>query len=319
MGGGTRRKRASEERSESSEGGGAPSAPSAGVDLAAMRAMMTEVIAPLREDIGGMRAEMTGFRADLGALAGRVSVLEQQASAPSEPAAPPADGRPSEVPAPSAPRVPPVGTRGPAPTAPSAPSGFEALRIELVNLQDFARRFDQAMDGPECATYLTRLWGTLPAHFVASMLPLAEQLRRNARALCFVPCLHVRPGLTRDLRQSLLEHIRSQMDTGTFDRHGRRPRARWEPSPAQRPLSRLLAYGHRLTERLVERHPAFTTWKVQPAGTAVEVWLMQASARPVLALRADASHTTTFVVGNLGPLRKDVIQGVWTSIVSASA
>ena len=316
MGGGTRRKRASEERSESSEHGSGPSAPSAGVDMAAMRALMTEVIAPLREDIGGMRAEMTGFRADLGALAGRVTVLEQQASAPTGPAVPPAGGGPSVAPTPMAPRATPVWTGGP---APSAPPSFEALRIELVNLQDFARRFDHAMDGSECATYLMRLWGTLPAHFVASMLPLAEQLRRNARALCFVPCLHVRPGLTRDVRQSLLEQIRSQIDTGTFDRHGRRPRARWEPSPAQKPLSRLLAYGHRLTERLVEKHPAFATWKVQPAGTAVEVWLMQASARPVLALRADASHTTTFIVDNLGPLTKDVIQGVWTSIVSASA
>ena len=175
------------------------------------------------------------------------------------------------------------------------------------------------MDEVECGTYLTRLWDTMPALHHASLLPLAEQRRRNARALCFVPCLHVRPNLSRDARQRLLEHIRGQFDMGAFDRHRRRLWARWEPSPAQKPLSRLLAFGHRLTERLTEKHPVCSTWKVQSAGSSVEVWAMQQNTRPTLVLRANASHLPTFVLDSLGPLTKEVIHGEWTSIASGAA
>ena len=146
----------------------------------------------------------------------------------------------------------------------------------------------------------------MPADLRASLLPLAEQRRRNARALVFVPCLHVRPGLADSTRQTLLTHVPDQLATGAYNHNGRQPRARWDPGEARRPLSRLLAFGHRLTERLAARASELCTWKVQPSGNGLEVWHTSAGQRPSLVLSASAAHMVTFA-SSVGPVAEDTV------------
>ena len=190
-------------------------------------------------------------------------------------------------------------------------------RLELVNCHDFDKRFEQALDAGECAIVLRSLVGTLPSHLQQCLLPLPEQERRNNRALVFVPQLHLRPGVTSATRAELIDSVRTSLSSGNYDRHGRRPRVRWEPGPHQKPLSRLMAQGHRLTEKVCAAHGELSSWKVQSAGKAVEVWHCPVGGRPTLFIRFDESLVLSFVAENLGPVTADHARGWWREVTSS--
>ena len=210
----------------------------------------------------------------------------------------------------------PVG-RLAAASGPSERSDFVPSRIEIVNCHDYAKRFEQAYDEGECRAFIRAVTNSLPASAQQCLLPLREQERRNSRALVFMPFFRVKPGLSMEARQTLIEHIRSQLDSGAHDRHERRPRARWEPGPHQRPLSKLLALGHRLSERVHGSFPEYSTWKVQASGkSSVEVWLTRPLHRPILLARIDESLSLAYVVDEIGPLTADGIRDLWAQVNS---
>ena len=74
-----------------------------------------------------------------------------------------------------------------------------------------------AMDEAQCARWLTRLLEGMPASLRAHLLPLADQLRRNARAFVYVPAIHVRPNVSEGDRLRVISHIKDQMQTGNFN------------------------------------------------------------------------------------------------------
>ena len=138
----------------------------------------------------------------------------------------------------------------------------------------------------------------------------------------FVPTLYVVSNLSHSQRAQLMDSIRSALATGDHDRAlsggSRRPRARWEPSPAQRPISKLLALGHRLTERVALSHSELSQWKVQSAGRSVEVWLCRPSTRPVLFAKFDESTNLTYVIHDVGSVTAEAIRGYWMTVVAPS-
>ena len=172
------------------------------------------------------------------------------------------------------------------------------------------------MDETSAGRFLQSLVDTLPESLRACLLPMSDQLRRNSRALVFVPVLHVRPGLSDAQRANLLEHFRAQLSTGAYDRNSRQPRARWELRADQRPLNRLLGLAHRLTERLSALDPALSRWKVQPAGVNVEVWLLRPSARPLLVAKLHENRTLLLVHCAGSVVTEDQIRNTWEDVVS---
>ena len=271
----------------------------------------------LTRDVNGLSGRVNNLESRVSSLEARPPSVDQLAGA--------SGGEGSGSHAPSRDSAPRLGARPASASMPpgAAPSGdrvapaFTALRIEIVNCHEYARRFEQALDEVECTQFLRALVNALPENVQQCLLPFREQQRRNSRALVFVPCLHVKPNLTHDMRQDLIERLRAPLETGAHDRHGRRPRARWEPGPQQRPMSRLLAHGHRLTERIHEAHPELANWKVQSAGKSVEVWLCRPLTHPTLAARFDESHTLTFVAEELGPLTGDVVRELWSQVIAS--
>ena len=132
----------------------------------------------------------------------------------------------------------------------------------------------------------------------------------------FVPLLQTRAGLTDESRSALLEGIRSLLASGAHDRHGRRPRVRWELRPEQKPLSRLLGQTHRLTEHLAKLHQSLTKWKVQPSGKGVEFWLMRENLRPLLMGKIRETGLLSNVASIDGVLTEAQIQEAWRGISS---
>ena len=173
-----------------------------------------------------------------------------------------------------------------------------------------------AMDETECSQWLTRLMDTMPEGMRAHMLPAQEQLRRNARALVFVPALHVRPDVSEADRLRLITHIKDQLATGAFNHKAGLPRARWEPSEARKPLNRLLAHVHRLHERLSEKVPDLTKWKVQPRGTSAELWSL--SGRPSLVIVVSPSYTVV-QSAPVGSLSAEDVKDEWAQVIAPSA
>ena len=113
------------------------------------------------------------------------------------------------------------------------------------------------------------------------LLSRDEQWRRNARALVFVPSLSLKHDVGVEGRRVFMDEVRRIVSGGVFDRHGRRPRPRWELRTEQRPLSRLLGMSWRLSERLTALVPTVAKWKVQASGMDTEMW--QLSGRRVRA------------------------------------
>ena len=244
---GGNRKRRSQERSEGSDPenpSSPPVAPSAGVDLQALRNLFREEIGPLRESIEGARAEISGvktevsaIKADVGALSGRVSALEQSHSSSSSaprgaaapapafasPRSPASAADPARAPPPAAPprQASPVQHR--APSLADSGSRDHPLRVEFTNCHAWERRMEEAFDEAGALAFLNQVTAALPPRLRQLLLPEREQARRNSRALVFVPVLHVKPGQTVEDRGSLLEALRTALSTGAFDRNGRRP------------------------------------------------------------------------------------------------
>ena len=306
---GGNRKRRSAEHSEGSDAGSNP-APSGGADIAAMRAMMVEV---LRVEMAPFREEIQGIKTEVGSLSGRVSALEQRpASAPPVASVQLAPAAPSNQPAPAA------SSARAASVSPLAPSSVASVptRLEFTNCHDYGRRMEEALDEAGALVFLRRIIASLPQHSQQCLLPERDQARRNSRALVFVPVLLVRPGLAPEARSSLLEAIRDQLSTGAHDRHGRRPRVRWELRPDQKPLSRLLGQAHRLTEQLATLHPTLARWKVQAAGKGVEFWLVRDASRPMLMGRIGEDGMLSNVASLDGVVTAAQIQTAWQNASS---
>ena len=290
-----------------------------------LRTQVTNDVAGVRSEVAAVGEEVRAVRSDVTGLTTRVTALENRAAAAAAPSAPSAaaaapsapspDSRPAVNPRLASPRVvsEPPGSRLDVPAA----SAFVPSKMEILNLQDYEKRLDQAMDARECGEYLSRLIAGLPAAMSALLLSVEEQKRRNDRALCFVPSLHVRPGLEQTDRQDLIEAVRALIGREEFHRNSRKPRVRWEVTPQQKPLNKLLAFGNRFSERLAALPPGCPRWKVQAAGSSIEVWALPAMARPTLVLRANASHVATFVADSFGGLGKEALTAEWTALASS--
>ena len=173
-----------------------------------------------------------------------------------------------------------------------------------------------AMDETQCAHWLTRLIEGMPDSLRAHLLPLSEQLRRNARALVFVPAIHVRPTVLEGDRLRVIAHIRDQLQTGNFNHNAGLPRARWELSDAQRPVNRLLALVHRLREGLTRKDPALTKWKVQPRGTSAELWSLHD--RPLLVFVVNSANVVV-QSSAVGKLTAEGVEKEWAQVLSPAA
>ena len=272
----------------------------------------------LQQDVESVKKEVSD-------LSDRVRVLEVGAS----PGASDIDSAPAVGPALSVPASAGRGA-GPAASRPvlggggqasaramSAPAEpFVPTRLEITNCHDFGRRMEEAMDSKECAGFLTKLVNALPAAVQSHFLPIREQVRRNSRALVFVPVLHVQPGLSAPVRQDIIDRLRLLFDSGMFDRMDRRPRVRWELRADQKPMSRLMGHAYRLTEHVQREAPDLKgPWKVQPAGKGVEVWLCESGLRPRLLCKISESHELSSDLVN-PPIPADKLQHLWSAIAA---
>ena len=114
-----------------------------------------------------------------------------------------------------------------------------------------------------------------------------------------------------------MEALRRSLASGSFDRHGRRPRVRWEIRPDQRPMSRLSGVTHRLIEELSAADPSLAQWKVQSAGRAAEFWSLRTGARPVCVGKIDEAQVLSNVSGVEGILTVAQVQEAWRGIASS--
>ena len=307
------------------------------------RDLVEECRTVVRSEVtGGMqevRSEVAAVRADVSQLNSRVAALESRtentvvpavATSPGGRGADPwhaaaatassarAAGSSGGAPAP-APVAPRLGVEAGVPPMPAPVSVAAAapVRIEFTNCHEYSRRMQEAFDEQEAHLFLRKIMAALSAELRQLLLPDAEQIRRNSRALVFVPVLHTQPNLDCAARDKLMNAMRGILATGNFDRHGRRPRVRWELRPDQRPLSKLLGMTHRLTEMLALSHPSLAKWKVQPAGKGVEFWLLRNNMRPFLVGKVNEGMSLSSVVGVDGVLTAQQVETAWSNISSS--
>ena len=263
-------------------------------------------IAPLTREVQSLSVGVTKLTTDVESLQQRVTAIEAGSSRGLSPG-------PSPNPAPT-PQVPPRAKS-------AGPSGalqekFVPLRIEILNLQEYARQMQDAMDEAQCELWITRLFDTMSEGMRDHLLPLQEQLRRNSRALVFMPSLHVRPDVSSADRLRLISHVKDQLSTGAFNHKAGTPRARWEPSAAQKPVNRLMAQVHRLHERLTGKVSSLATWRVQPRGTLVELWSMDG--RPSLVLVVNPS-LSVLQSAQVGTISADTVREEWAQVVAEAS
>ena len=296
---------------------------------------MAVEIATVRSEVATVRSEVASAREDFGALASRVTVLESSPPHIETPGLAPgrtdgsnargasgvgedpwarAAGAAYQASAPHAARPPAANNMA---TNAASPVSPPPVRIEFTNCHDFGRRMQEAFDEPGAHAFLRALMEGLRPELRQALLPDTEQFRRNSRALIFVPVLHVRPNLAGETREAVMEALRAQLSSGAFDRHGRRPRARWELRPDQRPLNKLLGMTYRLTEALSALHPSLARWKVQPAGRGVEFWLLRDAQRPALMGKIDDAMILSNVGSVVDVLTASQIQEAWREVSSS--
>ena len=174
------------------------------------------------------------------------------------------------------------------------------------------------MDATSAAAWLRRMIDSLDTLTRACLLPTEEILRRNRRALVFVPTLHLRDDVSAEQRARMMEQVRNSLDTGDHDINDRRPRARWEPTLANRQLSRAVALAHRLTEASSAQRsrlelPRFI---VQLAGRSAEVWYPRADGRPRLVFTVSIELTLNPADLECLGVTSEALQALWTRVVS---
>ena len=295
--------------------------------------LMRGFLAPVNEEISGIRAELGGLRA-------RVSVLED--------APPPRAPAPSVVPPPAA-AARAAGGRGgapvhraPAPAAAAAPAAAEPhgppsghdsrgtlgppaarresrvpTRLEITNCHDYDRRFDEALDCASAATWIRTLVGALRPAVREHLLPLQDILRRNSRALVFIPTLYLRHGLEADQRIDLMSNVRDLLGSGAHDVRGRRPRARWEHNEESRKAARVMALTRRLCESLSTKMGApLERFIVQSAGRGTEVWYPRDDGRPrrIIQISVDLAITPSEL--DLIALQPAELQEMWDRLIA---
>ena len=174
------------------------------------------------------------------------------------------------------------------------------------------------MDATAAAAWLRALVGSLSEVSRASLIPIDEIVRRNSRALVFLPTLHLREGQSPAQRANLMTAIHFRLDTGAHDVGERRPRARWEPTAANRQINRTLALGHRLAEALSSQNTALLQqhFVVQLAGRGAELWYPRSDGRP----RRVGSISTELVLTPLDVtvvgLTAPALQTLWSQVVA---
>ena len=170
------------------------------------------------------------------------------------------------------------------------------------------------MDAKETASFLTRVVASLDTAVSGYLMPLAESIRRNQRALVFVPALFVKPSISAESRARVLQCVSAALESGSFDRHGRRPRARWALNPDQRAKSKLLALSWRLTEHISCKHADLSKWTVQPGRNCAECWLCPEEGRPVFVVSVADDFTLHPAESLPSPLTTESLHTTWNSI-----
>ena len=119
---------------------------------------------------------------------------------------------------------------------------------------------------------------------------MEAQIRRNNRVLVSVPALFLAPGCSPESRTHLVDQLRALFDAGGCDVRGRRPWPQVQLRPELRELSRRIALGWRLLERIKSQHSErVLAVKAEGQGKNVLLWQLVPGGRPVPVGRIDES------------------------------
>ena len=155
------------------------------------------------------------------------------------------------------------------------------------------------MDCKQVAAWLASLAQGLNSQLQAMLKPMAEQAKRNDRALVFVPALLLNEGVNVADRSTLFNCIKDVLATGNYDIKGRTPRVRWERNAEERARGKISALAHRLRERITRERPQLeeARWRVQRGGGGAEAFYTRVSdgrSRLVFSVNADMALVGRF-------------------------
>lgn len=166
------------------------------------------------------------------------------------------------------------------------------MRVDIKGLVRYERRLEEALTSEETEVYIRRLFGALSEASREALLPVDAQVRRNARVLVSVPALFLMPGGGERARQHLIDQLRALFDAGDFDHRGRRPWPQLQLRPELRELSRRIALGWRLLERIQSLYgDRVLDIKSEGQGRQVLLWQLVPGGRPVPVGRIDEPST----------------------------
>ena len=251
-----------------------------------------EDLTALREEV---RSDVAGVKSEVASVAARVAVLESRPLASGAASSADAGGSPLRAFRVGAPPRSGTGSGPSVAPPPDVPApAFAPTRVDIKGLVRYERRMEESLTSEETDAFIRRVFGALSEASREALLPLDAQVRRNDRVLVSVPALFLKPDGAPAARQRCIDQLRALFDSGEYDHRGRRPWPQLQLRPEQRELSRRLALGWRLLERIKSAYgDRVAGVKSEAQGRLVYLWQLVPGGRPVSVGKIDEAGMLT--------------------------